>query len=31
VVKPAAVELHTTMDVLCDAPTTVVLTRMALI
>jgi hypothetical protein len=26
VVKPAAVELHTTMDVLCDAPTTVVLT-----
>src|SRR6195256_5749280 len=24
-VKPAAVELHTTMDVLCDAPTTVVL------
>jgi len=25
-VKPAAVELHTTMDVLCDAPTTVVLT-----
>src|SRR3989475_3066757 len=26
VVKPAAVELHTTMDMLCDAPTTVVLT-----
>ena len=26
VVKPAAVELHTTMDRLCDAPTTVVLT-----
>ena len=26
VVKPAAVALHTTMDVLCDAPTTVVLT-----
>jgi hypothetical protein len=26
VIKPAAVELHTTMDVLCDAPTTVVLT-----
>jgi hypothetical protein len=26
VVKPAAVELHATMDVLCDAPTTVVLT-----
>ena len=26
VVKPAAVELPTTMDVLCDAPTTVVLT-----
>src|SRR4030095_4870349 len=26
VVKPAAVELHTTMDWLCDAPTTVVLT-----
>jgi len=26
VVKPAAVELHTTMDLLCDAPTTVVLT-----
>src|SRR6266699_2105655 len=25
-VKPAAVELHTTMDLLCDAPTTVVLT-----
>jgi Transposase DDE domain len=25
-VKPAAVELHTTMDVLCDAPTVVVLT-----
>src|SRR5262249_40565769 len=25
-VKPAAVELHPTMDVLCDAPTTVVLT-----
>lgn len=25
-VKPAAVALHTTMDVLCDAPTTVVLT-----
>jgi len=25
-VKPAAVELHTTMDVLCDAPMTVVLT-----
>ena len=25
-VKPAAVELHATMDVLCDAPTTVVLT-----
>src|SRR6266446_6019548 len=25
-VKPAAVELHTTMAVLCDAPTTVVLT-----
>jgi hypothetical protein len=25
-VKPAAVELHTTMDVLCDAPTTVVFT-----
>src|SRR6266849_5320341 len=25
-VKPAAVELHTTMDVLCDAPTIVVLT-----
>jgi hypothetical protein len=25
VVKPAAVELHTTMDLLCDAPTTVVL------
>jgi hypothetical protein len=24
VVKPAAVELHTTMDLLCDAPTTVV-------
>jgi hypothetical protein len=24
-VKPAAVELHTTMDLLCDAPTTVVL------
>src|SRR3989475_10939799 len=23
VVKPAAVELHTTMDLLCDAPTTV--------
>src|SRR5262249_23909007 len=27
VVKPAAVELHTTMELLCDAPTTVVLTR----
>jgi len=27
VVKPAAVELHTTMDLLCDAPTTVVLTH----
>jgi hypothetical protein len=26
VVKPAAVELHTTLDWLCDAPTTVVLT-----
>src|SRR5256714_14313478 len=26
VVRPAAVELHTTMDLLCDAPTTVVLT-----
>jgi len=26
VVKPAAVEFHTTMDLLCDAPTTVVLT-----
>jgi hypothetical protein len=26
VVTPAVVELHTTMDVLCDAPTTVVLT-----
>src|SRR5215472_9767353 len=26
VVKPAAVEPHTTMDLLCDAPTTVVLT-----
>jgi hypothetical protein len=26
VVKPAAVELHTPMDLLCDAPTTVVLT-----
>jgi len=26
VVKPAAVELHTTMDLLCDAPTTVLLT-----
>ena len=26
VVKPAAVELHTTMDLLCDTPTTVVLT-----
>src|SRR5262245_13158514 len=26
VVKPAAVELHTTMDLLCDAPTSVVLT-----
>ena len=26
VVKPAAVELHTTMDRLCDAPTTVVFT-----
>src|SRR2546428_2377185 len=26
VVKPAAVELHTTMDLLCDAPTTVVFT-----
>ena len=25
-VRPAAVELHTTMDLLCDAPTTVVLT-----
>ena len=25
-VKPAAVELHVTMDLLCDAPTTVVLT-----
>src|SRR5499426_4292525 len=25
-VKPAAVELHTTMDLLCDAPTAVVLT-----
>src|SRR5438874_10063444 len=25
-VKPAAVELHTTMDLLCDAPTIVVLT-----
>src|SRR6266481_7120475 len=25
-VKPVAVELHTTMDLLCDAPTTVVLT-----
>jgi len=25
-VKPAAVELHATMDLLCDAPTTVVLT-----
>jgi len=25
VVQPAAVELHTTMDLLCDAPTTVVL------
>jgi Transposase DDE domain len=25
VVKPAAVELHTTMDLLCDTPTTVVL------
>src|SRR3989454_4910274 len=25
-VKPAAVDLHTTMDLLCDAPTTVVLT-----
>src|SRR5437764_6001965 len=25
-VKPAAVELHTTMDLLCDAPTSVVLT-----
>lgn len=25
-VKPAAVELHTTMDLLCDAPTTVVFT-----
>src|SRR2546426_5750300 len=25
-VKPAAVELHTTMDLLCDAPTVVVLT-----
>src|SRR5262249_36743537 len=25
-VKPAAVERHTTMDLLCDAPTTVVLT-----
>ena len=25
-VKPAAVELHTTIDLLCDAPTTVVLT-----
>ena len=26
VVQPAAVALHTTMDLLCDAPTTVVLT-----
>ena len=26
VVKPAAVELHTTMDLRCDAPTTVVAT-----
>ena len=26
-IKPAAIELHTTMDLLCDAPTTVVLTR----
>src|SRR2546422_1382069 len=26
VVKPAAVELHTTMDLLCDTPTTVLLT-----
>ena len=26
VVIPAAVALHTTMDLLCDAPTTVVLT-----
>src|SRR6266700_2076814 len=26
VVKPAAVDLHTTMDLLCDTPTTVVLT-----
>ena len=26
VVKPAAVELHTTMDLLCDTPTTVVMT-----
>src|SRR5712691_10887241 len=26
VVKPAAVELHTTIDLLCDAPTTVVFT-----
>ena len=26
VIKPAAVELHTTMDLLCDTPTTVVLT-----
>src|SRR3989442_11246503 len=26
VVKPAAVSLHTTMDLLCDAPTTLVLT-----
>ena len=26
VVKPAAVELHTALDVLCDAPITVVLT-----
>src|SRR5258705_65174 len=25
-IKPAAVELHTTMELLCDAPTTVVLT-----
>src|SRR5687767_7884932 len=26
VLKPAAIELHATMDLLCDAPTTVVLT-----